>query len=205
MPLTLLPASSYRRIRWKNDGGWTTELARRGSDGDDFRWRVSIAEIERDGPFSAFPGIERDLLLLEGHGIELDLADSAPRRLAQRFAHVRFAGEAAVYCRLLTGPTRDFNVMARRDAVRAEVVARPLVGPMVIFPEPGVEWLVYVFSGHASARSDAQALALEAGACLHVDFREAAPAGRVVLDGAGELVLARFTPVTPTSGAALQQ
>ena len=194
MPLTLLPPASYRRVRWKNDGGWTTELARSGGEGDDFRWRVSIAEIERDGPFSAFPGIERDLLLLDGHGIELDMGEAAPRRLAQRFEHVHFAGEAAVHCRLLAGPTRDFNVMARRDAVRAEVVARPLVGSMVIFAEPGVEWLVHVFAGHAGARSGTQAFALETGACLRADFTEADTGGRLVLDGGGELVLVKFTP-----------
>ena len=48
-PLLRIPSSSYQRTRWKNDGGWTTEIARSG--GDDFRWRIRIAEIESDGPF----------------------------------------------------------------------------------------------------------------------------------------------------------
>jgi len=30
--LALLRASDYRRVRWKNDGGWTTELARDPAD-----------------------------------------------------------------------------------------------------------------------------------------------------------------------------
>jgi environmental stress-induced protein Ves len=183
-----IPPSSHRRTRWKNDGGWTTEVARSG--GDDFRWRISIAEIESDGPFSSFPGIERDLLLLEGNGIELDIDGAATRRLVQRFERVHFAGEAAVDCRLVAGPTRDFNVMARRDAVRADVIARPLVGSMVIFPERGVEWFVHVFSGTASARSGADTLALETGASLLADFREGGD--RIVLEGGGELVLVKF-------------
>jgi len=189
-----IPSSTYRRTRWKNDGGWTTEIARSGEE--DFRWRISIAEIESDGPFSSFPGIERDLLLLEGNGIELDIDDAPPRRLVQRFERVQFAGEAKVDCRLVAGPTRDFNVMARRDAVRADVIARPLVGSMVIFPERGAEWFVHVFAGTATARSEADTLVLETGASLLADFREGG--NRIVLEGGGELVLVKFVAVAVT-------
>jgi len=194
----LVAASECRRTRWKNDGGWTTEIARDPAQGDDFRWRVSIAEIESDGPFSAFPGIERDLLLLEGNGIELDIDDAAPQRLTRRFERVHFAGEANVQCRLLAGATRDFNVMVRRAAVRAEVVARPLVGSMLVFAEAGVEWLIHVLGGHVEARGSDQAVRADAGASLRIDFRqcEASARGRIVLDGSGELVLTKFTSVT---------
>jgi len=190
--MRVVSACENRRVRWKNDGGWTTEIARDPADGDRFRWRISIAEIERDGPFSSFPGVDRELLLLDGSGIELDIDDAPPRRLAQRFERVRFSGESRVNCRLLAGPTRDFNVMADRARVRAETFARPLVGSMVIFPEAGVEWFVYLFAGHADARDDAQALALGAGDGLHVDFRDET-GSRVVLDGGGELVLVKFS------------
>jgi len=196
--LSLLRASDYQRVRWKNDGGWTTEIARDPADtADDFRWRVSIAEIERDGPFSTFPGVDRDLLLLEGNGIELDIDEAPPLRLSQRFERAHFAGEAEVQCRLPAGSTRDFNVMTRRDAVRAEVVARPLVGSMVIFPETGVEWLVHVFAGHANARSDGNEFALTTAASLHVDFREPSARSRVVIDGGGELLLVKLVTIAP--------
>ena len=193
--MRVISASENRRVRWKNDGGWTTEIARDPAAGEHFRWRVSVAEIERDGPFSSFPGVDRELLLLDGSGIELDIDGVPPRRLAQRFERVRFAGEARVDCRLLAGPTRDFNVMADRALVRAEVFARPLVDSMVIFPETGVEWFAYVFAGHADARDDAQTLALGAGDGLHVDFR-GEDRSRVVLDGGGELLLVKFTAVS---------
>lgn len=190
--MRLIEAGESRRVRWKNDGGWTTELARDPSGGEDFRWRVSIAEIENDGPFSAFPGVERDLILLDGEGIELDLDGAEMRRLTQRFERVHFAGEARVDCRLIDGPTRDFNVMARRDAVRAEVVARPLAGSMLVFAEPGEEWLIHVLAGHVEARRGESTMRAESGASLHLDFREAADAGRIALDGAGELVLVKL-------------
>ncbi len=192
--MRLIPARETRRERWKNDGGWTTELARSADAGADFRWRVSIAEIESDGPFSAFPGIERDLLLLDGGGIELDIGDAPPLHLRQRFERVHFAGEAKVECRLLAGPTRDFNVMVRREAVQAEVVARPLVGSMLIFAEPGVEWFMHVLTGHADARCSGNELTLVAGDSLHLDFRSTGR-GRVVLDGGGEIVLTKLAAI----------
>lgn len=190
--MRLIPAGESRRVRWKNDGGWTTEIARDPAGGEDFRWRASIAEIESDGPFSSFPGIERDLILLDGEGIELDVGNTASCRLTQRFERVHFAGESAIECRLIGGPTRDFNVMAQRDAVRAEVVARPLAGSMLVFAEAGTEWLVHVLAGHVEARRGDRSLRAEAGDSLHLDFRDAADAGRVALDGAGELVLVKF-------------
>lgn len=189
--MRVIRASENRRVRWKNDGGWTTEIARDPADGDRFRWRISIAEIERDGLFSSFPGIDRELLLLDGSGIELDIDDASPLRLTQRFERVRFSGEASVGCRLLAGRTRDFNVMADRAIVRADTFARPLVGSMVIFREAGVEWFVYVFAGHANARANAQEIALAAGDGLHVDFREGG--SRIVIDGGGELLLVKLS------------
>ena len=136
---------------------------------DGFRWRVSIADIETDGPFSAFPGVDRDLLLLAGKGIELDINDAAPLRLDQRFQRVHFGGEDKVGCRLLAGPTRDFNVMAQRGVVSAEVHARPLNGTMLVFVEPGDTWLIHVFAGQADGRGGEQTVSAESGATLLVE------------------------------------
>ena len=191
--LTRLGASDYKRVRWKNDGGWTTEIAREPAGEGDFRWRISIADIESDGPFSAFPGVSRDLVLLAGNGIELDIGNAPTQRLTERFQRLHFEGEANVDCRLLAGPTRDFNVMARRDSVHAEVVARPLVGSMVLFAEPGVVWIAHVLSGHAQARADDASVDLATGDTLRIDFEDQA-SGRVVIEGGGEIVLVKLAP-----------
>jgi environmental stress-induced protein Ves len=191
--LVRLRASDYKRARWKNDGGWTTEIARDPAGDGDFRWRISIADIESDGPFSAFPGVARDLVLLAGTGIELDIGDAPTLRLTERFQRVHFEGEASVDCRLVAGPTRDFNVMARRDAVLADVVARPLVGSMVLFAEPRVVWIAHAFSGHAEARAGEESVALATGDTLRIDFEDQS-AGRVVIGGGGEIVLVKLAP-----------
>ena len=184
----------YQRNRWKNDGGWTTEIASEPmADATcGFRWRVSIAEIETSGPFSQFPDVDRDLLLLSGKGIELDIGDAPTQRLDQRFQRIHFAGEDAAQCRLLAGPTQDFNVMVARDLARAEVHARPLNGTMLVFVDSAETWLIHVFAGSASARSGDHAIEVDTGGTLVIKSTST-QRERVVIDGGGELILVKFT------------
>jgi hypothetical protein len=190
--LTVLHATGYRRVRWKNDGGWTTEIARDpADDAVDFRWRVSIADIESDGPFSSFPGVARELMLLAGSGVELDIDGAPPLRLTERFQRAHFDGESLVDCRLLAGPTRDFNVMTRRGIARAELMGRPLVGSMVLFPEANVVWLAHLVSGNAEARTGEEVANLDLGDTLRIDFASRDDR-RVVIEGGGEIVLVKL-------------
>ena len=65
---------------WKNGGGVTREIAAHPPEAglDGFDWRLSMADVASDGPFSAFPGIDRTLTVIEGAG-----ARSRPFRWAQ--------------------------------------------------------------------------------------------------------------------------
>jgi hypothetical protein len=191
MNVRVLRAADYRRMRWKNGGGWTTELAASASaDDGDFDWRISIAEIESDGAFSPFPSCDRYIALLEGPGMELQFDAAEPVRLDQRLRFVRFAGEAKTFGRLLGGAVRDFNVIVRRDAVRAEVLHRPLVGPMVFLPEAATTWFVHLVGGQAALK-DIAGMQLEAGESLLLQPGDAARTR--VLSGGGEVVLVKLT------------
>ena len=108
---------------WKNGGGETLEIATHPERADigSFAWRVSVAEVTRDGPFSSFPGVDRTLVLLAGNGMRLDGAGD-PLDLRVPFEPVTFVGEASLHCTLADGPTRDFNLMVRREAASGEVV-----------------------------------------------------------------------------------
>lgn len=193
MTLVRLTRADYHRMPWRNGGGWTTEIARAPAGEGDFDWRASIAEIGTDGPFSAFPGCDRSLVLLEGAGIELRI-DGAPGLVDRRGQVVAFDGGAVAHCRLLDGPTRDFNVITRRGRATHRVLFRPLVGPMVLFAEPGVSWLVHVASGHAREQHGGDGgLRAEAGESLL--WPAGGPLPRLVLAGAGELLLVRFESV----------
>ena len=46
--------TDFTRMPWKNGGGQTTELVRNSPDGD-YSWRLSLADIDLNGPFSSFP------------------------------------------------------------------------------------------------------------------------------------------------------
>ncbi|MFO1302697.1 MAG: HutD family protein [Burkholderiales bacterium] len=120
--MKLVAPSEYRAMPWKNGGGTTWEVALhpRGADLNGFGWRVSIAEVASDGPFSTFPGIDRTLVVLAGDGMRLTGVGDAPVDL-RPFDAIAFPGEARVESALLDGPTRDFNVMVRRGAWRADV------------------------------------------------------------------------------------
>lgn len=72
----VIPATEYRRERWRNQLGWTREILRLG-DADAWSLRLSIAEIEQDAVFSAFPGIDRELVLLHGNGMRLQFGNAA--------------------------------------------------------------------------------------------------------------------------------
>lgn len=188
--LQLIPAHEYRRERWRNGFGWTREILRSPGMGDDWDWRLSIAEIERDGPFSPFPGIERELVLLHGHGVRLRFDDGEVREVVPPHGRVRFAGERVVSGELIDGPTHDFNLMWRRDRIDAELWHRPLVGSMVLFVEPGEQWAVHVLSGQAQASDGSDRATAAMGDTLL--FSAASMRARFALDGGGEVLVIRL-------------
>ncbi|WP_164484053.1 HutD/Ves family protein [Pseudofulvimonas gallinarii] len=135
------------RVRWRNDGGWTREIAM-GSAGagavdaagadSDWDWRISVAEIEQDGPFSRFPGIDRCLLLLDGAGMSLRRAGQPDRTVVPSAPRIDFPGEDDVDCRLRDGPTRDLNLMWRRSRLVASIDLVDIDEAMAWTVNPGV-------------------------------------------------------------------
>jgi environmental stress-induced protein Ves len=112
----LIRREQYVEMPWRNGGGTTFEIARSPATGNEFDWRLSLARIDRSGPFSNFAGYQRAIVLVSGagcvlHGIEADgLVLDAPGRFAI------FPGAAQVRSDLLAGSCEDFNLMAREPA-----------------------------------------------------------------------------------------
>lgn len=148
-----LGPADYRRMRWKNGRGWTTEIAVHPADADlngkPFDWRVSLAEVESDGEFSAFPGYDRTILLAEGAGMELSFDAAPARRITEPYVPFRFKGEWRANCRLLDGPVWDFNVMSARGKYQhhCEIMRNPALAVPVA---PETQTLIaYSFQGKA--------------------------------------------------------
>lgn len=114
--MRILRAENYRRMKWKNGGGETAEIAvfPEGAALDGFGWRVSMATVASDGPFSAFAGIDRTLTVLSGKGIVLEVEERGATTLTPTSQPFSFPGDAATSGKLTGDPITDLNVMTRR-------------------------------------------------------------------------------------------
>jgi uncharacterized protein len=111
--MRLIRPAEYRVMPWKNGGGVTTEICVSPPSGA-FDWRVSIATVNADGPFSSFAGYERHIMTLSGQGMVLDIEGRGKSTL-EPLQPFSFSGDARVHGSLLKGAVLDFNLMVRRN------------------------------------------------------------------------------------------
>lgn len=116
--MTILRASDYKTMPWKNGGGVTVEIAIHSPSAsvDAFDWRISMATVAQDGPFSSFPGIDRTLAIIEGNGMALAIAGHDPVPLTMKSTPLPFAADVPVDATLMDGAIIDLNVMTRRSS-----------------------------------------------------------------------------------------
>lgn len=118
--MEIIRFAELRAQPWRNGGGVTRELASHplaasAQDGV-WDWRVSIAEVSKAGPFSAFPGMERVITVIDGELLLLTV-DGAEHPL-EKYRPFRFPGDAASAAALPTGDIRDLNVITRKDSFK---------------------------------------------------------------------------------------
>ncbi|MES2357480.1 MAG: HutD family protein [Gemmatimonadota bacterium] len=140
--MRILKSNEYRRMPWRNGRGETAEVAisPTGATLEDFDWRVSMARIEGDGPFSIFPQTDRTLAVLRGDGLRLSIAGSSPIDQTFNSEPLSFPGDVAVSATLLGAAVTDLNVMTRRERSRhsmrrlriAGSVEVPLEAPLAL-------------------------------------------------------------------------
>jgi hypothetical protein len=136
----------FREMPWKNGLGSTIEIHRADGPGGEMQWRVSIATIANDGPFSPFPDCDRHIMTIVGSGIVLCGGPLGPLYAAPAFEPVRFSGDWTITASLIAGPVRDFNLIVNRSFGRGELSHALLTKPQLI--DQGQDWyLVYVLSG----------------------------------------------------------
>lgn len=156
-------------MQWRNGGGETREVCAwpPGAGLEDFAWRVSVATIERDGPFSRFPGMERITVLLDGAGLRL--SDGVGHvRLSSPFAQVAFDGALQWKCELEEGRVQVFNVM-----VRAGMAARVVAADSPFVVRAARFRVVYAAHGPARGEAGTEAFVLaERDACVVSDAND---------------------------------
>lgn len=187
MTVTHLPASGYETLPWKSGQGVTDEICLRpeGASREGFELRISSAPILEPGVFSAFPGADRVITLIEGQALDLQFAGHT-RRLLPLEPYFFDTGLAPAGTPD-GGPVRVVNVMAARDAWQitgAELLSGAAeldaggTGLIVLFAVSGEWHLRSADGGLALAPRDsallegAQPVALEgAGRLLAVHLR----------------------------------
>jgi environmental stress-induced protein Ves len=105
-----------RVVPWANGRG-TTAIVTRVPDTDDWAWRLSLADVVDDGPFSSLPGVVRWIAVARGGRMALQLGapDGFARTvLSDTDGAVPFSGDGDTSCRVLDGPLVDLNLMLRR-------------------------------------------------------------------------------------------
>lgn len=116
----IVRAADVRPEPWANGGGTTRELAR----ADDGSWRISLADIGSDGPFSVFAGRRRVLTVVDGPVLDLDVEGEPHVVEPQRpFA---FSGDARVVASVPEGPVQALNVVVDPAVVRPFVTVLEL-------------------------------------------------------------------------------
>lgn len=193
--MQLILYSELNPTPWKNGGGETREIATfpPGAEFNDFDWRLSIATIAEDGAFSAFPGIDRTLILMSGNGVTLRL-DNRAEHVLKAGDLLTFAGEQAVYSMLLDGTVQDLNVMLRRGRFLARI-DRVLLRDKAAL-DPGIGGAAVVVREGQASLSDG--LILGPGDTILCNPTDS---GTITLTGEADLVLVRFRPVDqPATG-----
>ncbi|NYT71558.1 HutD family protein [Halomonas sp. QX-2] len=132
-------------VAWQNGGGVTREVARQEGDGKSPGWRVSVAELDREGPFSIIAGVRRHFTVIGEYPVTLVLPDQRAV-LAPRESFI-FEGEAAVNCLLPEGPSRALNLMYNPANWQASVRWLTSGGPLR--QAPSAETLILAVDGQA--------------------------------------------------------
>ncbi|WP_137155032.1 HutD family protein [Rhizobium sp. FKL33] len=184
--MRILRRDDYRKMPWKNGKGVTEEVASfpEGAALDEFGWRLSIAHVAEDGPFSVFPGIDRTITLLSGNGMTLDLPDESVK-LQISGEPFSFSGDLVISSRNHGGATVDFNVMTR-CGVFAHCVSRRPAG---LTTAASLTFLVVLHGG----------LAVEGREVSQWDVIRLEKGEAVMVEGEGEVLKIEITPAERSS------
>ena len=120
---------AYRAMPWRNGRGVTLEIAREPAMGEEFAWRLSLADIDTDAEFSAYPGYRRALVLVAGNSLQLRFRGHGNRLLDPSSRGARFEGDWQTHCAVPKGRCTDLSLIVRKG---------PAAGPVAVVRAPKI-------------------------------------------------------------------
>ena len=121
--------SEHLAMPWANGKGASYEISSDRDASNQWSWRVAIAPVVVDGPFSSLPGIDRQLVVVEGNGMVLEVDGKTVECLPSQV--VAFSGDADAYARLIDGPAVDVGLMTTRDVIVGSLFVVTSVGVVI--------------------------------------------------------------------------
>jgi environmental stress-induced protein Ves len=197
---------TYRRMPWRNGRGITLEIARAPAVGEDFAWRLSLADIDSDGGFSAYPGYRRAIVLVAGQRLDLKFRGRGTCTLDPTKRGARFEGDWETHCALPKGSCTDLSLIVRRGSgarpgsvVRAPGMVRVKTTARVVLAQ-GLHGALFVIAGAVAVGESIRArsrimrardtLLLSAGRQRTLRLRSLEPS-------AAQLILLSWRPARP--------
>ena len=151
--IKIISPHEFKKLPWKNGKGSTLELAiSEGASENGFDWRLSIASVVEDGPFSDFSGYLRHLILIEGAGISLIHNAEKTSSLNELLSVASFDGQWQTVGQLHSGPIKDFNLITRKGFYEVSVTTLKKRQPFSIGPSSLS--FIYSLSGDTRLQSD---------------------------------------------------
>jgi hypothetical protein len=190
--MRIIRAADYRRMRWKNGGGETIEIAVSPPDSslDDFHWRVSMAHVASAGPFSHFAGVDRSLAVIAGDGIVLRLGGRGEVRLTRDVPPFAFPGDLPIDAKLVGGAIDDLNVMSRHGRYR-HLLSRVQVSGTTVLLRHGDIMIALLRGSGAKLRCGRQRETIADGDTVVLDEAEKTKM-EIVPERAAELLVVDF-------------
>ena len=162
--MIVLREADYLAVPWKNGGGLTREILKVPPDAAAFDWRVSLATIEAPGPFSAFDGYDRTLVLMNGAGVELDFGSQGGAELRVPGQLAAFDGAWETSCTLIDGPSRDLNLIVSKTRAESRARLVRVATPELVHTAGWEETLICCVTGAALIEDAAGHIATLSGA-----------------------------------------
>jgi uncharacterized protein len=166
--MRVISANEFSKGLWKNGRGVSWDIATGPSRrGQEFGWRLAIAEITEDGPFSLYGPIDRVFTLIEGNGVALVFRD---RRLVIDGIHAphTFACDVSTECHLTSGPCRALNLFTARGEWAADVKIIPVAEIEDIHPA-GATCLLFALQGECVVATAGTVVVMEEGCAALVE------------------------------------
>jgi environmental stress-induced protein Ves len=185
---TILPALDRVAVPWKNGNGTTTQVAISPATAtiDNFDWRVSIATISGDAPFSRFDGVSRWIMPLDPEGFTMRV-EGETTRLADREAFA-FPGGSTVHAIKVRPGALDLSLMVRNTRAKGSLLALVIQDNTAIAAGPNESVVIVVLEGTPSV--DEKKLEI-------LDAIELPSGTDVVLTGDAVVAIARITSSAP--------